>query len=137
MRSPSASAPTSRSPRAWTEGWWPLGTRALVAAHPSGEATPREPPGATRRFWRELEALGGLVDRFELINGHRAYGWVAEARLPAVAAGDFHRIEHLFGWKTLLPCAQDERAIVACLRSQATLHLAPFTRHAAPARLAA
>ena len=110
---------------------------ALVAAHPSGAATPEEPVGATRRFSRELEALGGLVDRFELINGHRAYGWVAEAQLPAVAAGDFHRIEHLFGWKTLLPCAREEQAVVDCLRSEARLHLAPFSPRAAPARLAA
>jgi 3',5'-nucleoside bisphosphate phosphatase len=110
---------------------------ALVAAHPSGPAISEEPAGATRRFWRELEALAGLVDRFELINGHRAYGWVAEAQLPAVAAGDFHWIDHLSGWKTLLPCARDEQMIVACLRSRATLHLAPFSPGAAPARLAA
>jgi hypothetical protein len=62
---------------------------------------------------------------------------VAEAQLPAVATGDFHRIEHLFGWKTLLPCAKDEQAIVACLRSRATLHLTPFSPDAAPARLVA
>jgi hypothetical protein len=110
---------------------------ALIAAHPSGAATPGEPAGATRRFWRELEALGSLVDRFELINGHRAYGWVAEAQLPAVAAGDFHGVEHLSGWKTLLPCAGDEQAIVACLRSRATIHLAPFSPGAARARLVA
>jgi 3',5'-nucleoside bisphosphate phosphatase len=110
---------------------------ALVAAHPSGAAAPGEPSGATRRFWRELDALGGLVDRFELINGHRAYGWVAEAQLPAVAAGDFHRIEDLVGWKTLMPCARDERQVVACLRSEARLHLTPFSPRAEPARLAA
>ncbi len=110
---------------------------ALFAAHPSGAPTPDESPGATRRFWRELEALGGLVDRFELINGHRAYGWVAEAQLPAVAAGDFHHTEHLFGWKTLLPCAMDEQEVVACLRSETRLHLTPFSTPAATARLAA
>jgi hypothetical protein len=110
---------------------------ALVAAHPSGAATSEEETGATRRFWRELEALGDLVDRFELINGHRTYGWVAEARLPAVAAGDFHRIEHLVGWKTLLPCARDEQQVVACLRSGARLHLTPFTRRVVPNRLVA
>jgi hypothetical protein len=110
---------------------------ALVAAHPSGAPTPDEPAGATRRFWCELEVLGGLVDRFELISGHRTYGWVAEAQLPAVAGGDFHRTEHLAGWKTLLPCAKNEQTIVACLRSRATLHLAPYYPDAAPASLVA
>jgi len=110
---------------------------ALIAAHPSGAATAEEPAGATRRFWCEIEALGSLVDRFELINGRRTYGWVAEARLSAVATGDFHSAEHLFGWKTLLPCAKTEQAVVACLRSRATLHLAPFGPNAAPSRMVA
>jgi hypothetical protein len=26
-------------------------------------------------------------------------------------------LEHLFGWKTLLPCAKDEAAVVGYLRS--------------------
>ena len=43
-------------------------------------------------------------------------GWVAERGLPAVANGDFHRPEHLHGWKTLLPCAKDEAAVVEYLR---------------------
>jgi processive 1,2-diacylglycerol beta-glucosyltransferase len=42
---------------------------------------------------------------------------VAEARLPVVANGDFHRPEHLATWKTLLPCAKDEEAVVEFLRS--------------------
>jgi hypothetical protein len=42
---------------------------------------------------------------------------VATAGLPAIASGDFHRIEHLATWKTLLPCAKDERAVVDYLRS--------------------
>ena len=34
-----------------------------------------------------------------------------------MASGDFHRPEHLHGWKTLLPCAKDDAAIVGYLRS--------------------
>jgi hypothetical protein len=110
---------------------------ALVAAHPTGPASPETPRGATRRFWTELDELGGLVDRFELINRHDAYAWVAEARLPAVATGDFHRFEHLFTWKTLLPCARSEEAVVHCLQSDTRLHLAAFGPPESPARVAA
>lgn len=109
---------------------------ALVAAHPSGPS-PETPRGATRRFWAELDGLGGLVDRFELINRHDVFGWIAEARLPAVAVGDFHRFEHLFTWKTLLPCARDEAAVVRCLQSDARLHLAAFGPPESPMRVAA
>jgi hypothetical protein len=103
---------------------------AVIAAHPSGPEAP--PPGATRRFWRERETFAPLVDRWELINGHTAFPWVAEARLPVVATGDFHRPEHLTTWKTLLPCEQDEHAILDYLRSDAKAHLTVFDPGDAP-----
>jgi hypothetical protein len=102
---------------------------AVVAAHPSG-------PGpldqrATRRFWTEFDELAPLVDRWELVNRHAVFPWVAERRLPAVANGDFHRSEHLATWKTLLPCRKDARAIVRHLRSSGPALLAPFAPAAA------
>jgi hypothetical protein len=103
---------------------------AVIAAHPSG------PEGvdqrATRRFWRELRSFRDLIHRWELINRHTAYPWVAQARLPAIATGDFHRPEHLAGWKTLLPCEKDEDAIVAFLRSDARAHLTVYEPAAHP-----
>ena len=89
---------------------------ALVAAHPY---TPEQLATATRgtaAFGARPE-LAPLVDRFELFNRHTLFPWVATAGLPAIASGDFHRLEHLATWKTLLPCAKDERAVVDYLRS--------------------
>jgi hypothetical protein len=96
---------------------------ALVAAHPH---RPEDAGRRTCRFWHERERLARLVDRFELVNGGDVYPWVAEARLPAVASGDFHRPEHLNTWKTLLPCAKDAAAVVECLRSTRRVYLTPF-----------
>jgi hypothetical protein len=96
----------------------------IVAAHPSGPEGTAE--GCTRRFWRELDTFRGLVDRWELINGHTAFPWVAEARLPVVANGDFHRREHLATWKTLLPCEHHEDAVLSFLSSSARVHLTVF-----------
>lgn len=45
---------------------------------------------------------------------------------PVVASGDFHRVEHLSSWKTLLPCLRGERAVIDYLRSPAPAHLLPF-----------
>ena len=91
---------------------------ALIAAHPyrqgGGDIPPTRP---TQRFSRDWRELAPLVDRWELFNRRELFAWVAERGLPAVANGDFHQPEHLFGWKTLLPCAKREEAVVEYLRS--------------------
>jgi hypothetical protein len=95
---------------------------ALVAAHPY---SPQQLASATRgtaAFGARAE-LRALVDRFELFNRQTLFGWVADLELPMVATGDFHRLEHLPGWKTLLPCSKDEGAVVAYLRSSRPAYL--------------
>lgn len=96
----------------------------LIAAHPHGDGPDPHPLRTTRRFWKERGRLAGLVDRFELFNRNTLFGWVAEARLSGVASGDFHCLDHLATWKTLLPCVKDERAVVAYLRSSRPAYLA-------------
>jgi 3',5'-nucleoside bisphosphate phosphatase len=91
---------------------------ALIAAHPYRQGDGDVPPARpTQRFSRDWRELAPLVDRWELFNRRELFAWVAEHELPAVASGDFHRAEHLFGWKTLLPCAKREDAVVEYLRS--------------------
>lgn len=107
--------------------------RALRAARGIGAAIIAAHPFRTERIplsWRNTlrfahdHGLAGLVDRYELFSRGDLFAWVAEAGLPGVASGDFHRIEHLRGWKTLLPCPKEERAVVAYLRSERPAYLA-------------
>lgn len=98
---------------------------AIIAAHPyNGEPAPSS-SRVTQRFARD-EGLRGLAHRFELFNRTQLFGWVADAGLPAVAAGDVHRPEHLFGWKTLLPSLHEEPAVVDYLRSRRPVYLTRF-----------
>lgn len=90
---------------------------ALVAAHPFRTRGAGSPGRATLRLAREWRRFAPLVDRWELFNRNDLFAWVAERGLPVVASGDFHRPEHLHGWKTLLPCAKEEGAVVGYLRS--------------------
>ena len=90
---------------------------ALTAAHPFRARRGVVSSRATMRFDREWRELGPLVDRWELFNRYDLFASVARRGLPAVANGDFHRPEHLHGWKTLLPCRKDESAVVDYLRS--------------------
>jgi predicted metal-dependent phosphoesterase TrpH len=110
---------------------------ALVAAHPY---RPADAAGASRRtaaFAADPARWAKLVDRFELFNRETLFAWVAEAALPAVACGDFHRLEHLATWKTLLPCPKDERAVVEYLRSPRPAFLVQLEPHAEPVQRAA
>jgi len=104
---------------------------ALVAAHPYRGTKSSTPGRTTLRFSRDRRLLAPLVDRWELFNRYDLFGWVARSGLPAVASGDFHRPDHLYGWKTLLPCAKTESAVVRYLRSGRPTFLARFDRPAA------
>jgi predicted metal-dependent phosphoesterase TrpH len=101
---------------------------AIVAAHPHAGDAELRPGRATRRFWREWRVLGGLVDRYELFNQREVFSWVANAGLPSVACGDFHRLEHLATWKTLLPCEKTEAGVVAYLRSSRPAYITRLDR---------
>jgi predicted metal-dependent phosphoesterase TrpH len=96
---------------------------AIVAAHPFADDADRSAARTTRRFAHDRANLDALVDRYELFNRNRLFAWVEEARLPFVACGDFHRPEHLTGWKTLVPCTKDEQTLVGYLRSELPVYL--------------
>jgi 3',5'-nucleoside bisphosphate phosphatase len=100
---------------------------ALVAAHPNADEPAAVRGRLTKRFSRDA-GLRGLAHRFELFNRTQLFGWIAEAGLPAVACGDFHRPEHLLGWKTLLPSRHDEGAVVDYLRSPRPVYLTRLDR---------
>jgi predicted metal-dependent phosphoesterase TrpH len=95
---------------------------AIIAAHPFDCSPQPSSSRLTQRFAHD-EALRRRVHRFELFNRTQLFGWVADGGLPAVASGDFHRPEHLTGWKTLVPSVADEDAVVAYLRSRRPVYL--------------
>ena len=95
---------------------------ALAAAHPY---SPDHLDGAARTTaaFAARPELAAFVDRFELFNRETLFDWVAAAGLPGIANGDFHRIEHLGGWKTLIPSVRSEDAVVDYLRSRRPAYL--------------
>jgi PHP domain len=109
---------------------------ALVAAHPYPLKEAATTPRGTGRFAEDWRQLASAVDRFELFNRHDSFGWVAAERLPFVASGDFHRPEHLATWKTIIPCAKTQQAVVDYLRSRETVLLTRFDADQARARAA-
>ena len=100
---------------------------ALVAAHPFDSDMSQRRERLTLRFALDPE-LRRLVHRHELFNRSQLFAWVAGAGLPVVAGGDVHRAAHLGGWKTLLPCARDEQAVVDYLRTSRPVYLTTLER---------
>jgi hypothetical protein len=95
---------------------------ALVAAHPYPQEEAARSHRGTGRWAAEGRALAPLVDRYELVNRRDVFPWVAQAGLPGVASGDFHRPEHPWTWKTLL-CVASETAVVRYLRLELPVYL--------------
>lgn len=100
------------------------GGAAVIAAHPYGVGDPRSTWRGTEGWAADDRGLRRLAHRFELFNRHEVFTWVAEAKLPAVATGDFHRTEHFGTWKTLLPCEPHAAAVVEYLCSARPTYLA-------------
>ena len=96
---------------------------ALIAAHPYRVDDLGGTPRTTARWSEEAYWAAAVVDRFEVCNRHEFFPWVARARLPVVASGDFHRPEHLATWKTLVPAEKTEEAVIAYLRSRRPVSL--------------
>src|ERR671935_3026049 len=95
----------------------------LIGAHPYTLAASVGAPRTTARFAEEPEWAWEALDRFEICNRHDFFEWVARARLPVIASGDFHRLEHLTTWKTLVPTEKSEAAVIDYLRSPRPLSL--------------
>ncbi len=110
---------------------------AIIAAHPHGDVPSAIPERTTRWFWHQWRFVGGLVDRYELFNRNEVFSWVADEALPTVASGDFHRLEHLTTWKTLLPCEKSEAAVVDYLRSCRPAYITQLGRPVRADRVAA
>jgi predicted metal-dependent phosphoesterase TrpH len=91
---------------------------AIVAAHPHAGELDAVPQRTTRAFWADPDRMRTLVDRYEVLNRSDVFPWIAGERLPAVAGGDVHLAEHVWSWKTVLPCDRSREAVVEYLRSE-------------------
>jgi len=105
---------------------------ALIAAHPYPLDEARHAHRGTGAWAGEGRKLAQLVDRYELVNRRDVFPWVTRAGLRGVATGDFHRPEHLWTWKTFLPCVASESAVIRYLRSDLPAYLVDL---AEPARI--
>lgn len=87
-------------------------SRVVVACHPHEQS---DWFSNTFYLWNRRREVADLIDLWELACRWDLFPPVARARLPYIGNSDFHREEHLYAWKTLLPCGKSEREVFAAL----------------------
>ncbi|HEY6928098.1 MAG TPA: PHP domain-containing protein [Thermoanaerobaculia bacterium] len=67
-------------------------------------------------LWNRRRIVAGLVDLWEIGCRFDLFPVVSREKLPHIANSDFHRPEHLYAWKTLLPAEKSISAVLAALK---------------------
>jgi hypothetical protein len=101
-------------------------SRIVVACHPHEQS---DWFANTFYIWDRRDQLAELVDLWEVACRWDLFPPVARARYPYIGNSDFHKEEHLYAWKTLLPCAKNEAEILRTLergKGLAVTRLAPY-----------
>lgn len=95
-------------------------SRIVVACHPHEMS---DWYANTFYLWNRRSDVAGLVDLWEVACRFDLFPPVARAKFPFMGNSDFHRPEHLYAWKTLLPCEKRESAVWDALRGGTGLAL--------------
>jgi hypothetical protein len=85
----------------------------VVACHPNEQS---EWFANTFYLWNRRTEVSGLIDLWEVACRWDLFPQVGRARLPYDGNSDFHRPEHLWAWKTLVPCDKRVAAVLSTLR---------------------
>lgn len=109
-------------------------TRAevVVACHPNEMS---DWYANTFYLWKRRNAVAELIDLWEVACRWDLFPQVSRARFPYIGNSDFHKPEHLYAWKTLLPCEKSEAAVLRTLKQGSGLALTRLASPRIPARV--
>ena len=102
-------------------------SRIVVACHPHEQS---DWFSNTFYLWNRRSEVQHLVDLWEIACRFDLFPPVSRAKLAYIGNSDFHREEHLYAWKTLVPARRNELAIFRALEQGTGLAV---TRLAEPA----
>jgi hypothetical protein len=109
-------------------------SRIVVACHPHEQS---DWFSNTFYLWNRRDEVGELVDLWEVATRWDLFPPVARARYPYIGNSDFHKPEHLYAWKTLLPCEKKVEAIWKTLEEGDRLAVTRLARPRVPGVIAA
>jgi 3',5'-nucleoside bisphosphate phosphatase len=87
----------------------------IIACHPhhTSEITFVD----TLFLWNNRDKYSRYIDAWEIANRDDVFNVISLKKYPYIAGSDFHRVRHLYSWKSLLNCKKDFESIKQCIRS--------------------
>jgi len=87
----------------------------IIACHPhqTSELTFID----TLFLWKNRDKYSRYIDAWEIANRDDVFNVVSLKKYPYIAGSDFHKVRHLYSWKSLLNCKKDVESIKQCIRS--------------------
>jgi len=80
----------------------------------------------TLYFWNHRQKYASYFDAWEVANRTDLFSVVSLGNYPILANGDFHKANHLYSWKTLLPCLKNVEAVKECIRDNRGVAITMF-----------
>ncbi|MBE0569176.1 MAG: phosphotransferase [Deltaproteobacteria bacterium] len=80
----------------------------------------------TLYFWNNRQTYAPYFDAWEVANRNDLFSVVSLSNYPILANGDFHKAQHLYSWKTLLPCGKDVESVKECIRDNRGVAITMF-----------
>jgi predicted metal-dependent phosphoesterase TrpH len=87
----------------------------VVACHP--HRTSEKSFKDTLFLWNNRDKYAKYIDAWEIANRDDVFNVISLKKYPYIAGSDFHRVRHLYSWKSLLNCEKDVGLIKQCIRS--------------------
>jgi predicted metal-dependent phosphoesterase TrpH len=87
----------------------------IVACHP--HHTSEKSFIDTLFLWNNRDRYGKYIDAWEIANRDDVFNVISLKKYPYIAGSDFHRVRHLYSWKSLLNCKKDIGSVKQCIRS--------------------
>jgi hypothetical protein len=80
----------------------------------------------TLYFWNHRQKFASYFDAWEVANRTDLFSVVSLSNYPILANSDFHKAQHLYSWKTLLPCMKNVEAVKECIRDNRGVAITMF-----------
>lgn len=85
----------------------------------------------TLYLWTNRQKYARYIDAWEIANRDDVFNVISLKKYPYIAGSDFHRVRHLYSWKTMLNCEKEIAAIKQCIRDNRGVAITLF-RNGAP-----